>query len=491
MSGDFSFLKGNINTIILCSLYGSGENKGDKYGYEIAKEIKERTENKYEIKQPTLYAYLKKLEQQGLIESYWGTESNGGRRRYYRLTPQGRHDCEQFIAEWEYHKSVLNTLVDTTESPIEIRQEDATPLFGERQKRTKKTSDKELAEQDEISRRLDALLGNSEEKEVTPESETYEFAESDDDIGDELHDASSDYEIFDAVSATTAVDSTEETASSNIVTEEASDIIVETIEDPSTVLETPATTIVDHTTSEEDHKAKFDVKQDNADDFMQHFDERARVIAESRDPKPEANENYQHVLMNVIGDQLDDMQEYKSVQHDGAQKYYTDHPVALEDVADSLAKQGIRMRIYNHASSNYKSKTLMPVSGVLCKSAWLTYAAAIVYFCILIFTSISNNNWRPFVVTLSLIALFPIALSIFALYDPSRKEKPIFSVKQYLLGTGILAAIIVLAALGISIISGIELNNYIAVSSQILLPLGIAILLPLYVVIFYQFYKKY
>lgn len=497
MSGDFSFLKGNINTIILCSLYGSGENKGDKYGYEIAKEIKERTENKYEIKQPTLYAYLKKLEQQGLIESYWGTESNGGRRRYYRLTPQGRHDCEQFIAEWEYHKSVLNTLVDTTESPIEIRQEDATPLFGERQKRTKKTSDKELAEQDEISRRLDALLGNSEEKEVASETETYEFNVSNDDISDELHDASSDYEVYKTVSATTAIDSEKDdvvTSADTIEILDATDTTVETISDEAaTTIEIPAsTTIVDYdVTSEEDHKAKFDVKQDNADDFMQNFDERARVIAESRDPKPEANENYQHVLMNVIGDQLDDMQEYKSVQHDGAQKYYTDHPVALEDVADSLAKQGIRMRIYNHASSNYKSKTLMPVSGVLCKSAWLTYAAAIIYFCILIFTSISNNNWRPFVVTISVLALFPIALSIFALYDPSRKEKPIFSVKQYLLGTGIFAAIIVLAALGISIISGIELNNYIAVSSQILLPFGIAILFPLYVVIFYQFYKKY
>ena len=37
MSGDFSFLKGNINTIILCSLYGKDGKSGDKYGYEIAK----------------------------------------------------------------------------------------------------------------------------------------------------------------------------------------------------------------------------------------------------------------------------------------------------------------------------------------------------------------------------------------------------------------------------------------------------------------------
>ncbi|MGN1040614.1 MAG: hypothetical protein ACI4QL_04220, partial [Candidatus Fimimonas sp.] len=268
------------------------------------------------------------------------------------------------------------------------------------------------------------------------------------------------------------------------------EIVEETVASETNVEDkTTASAVVTETA--EDHAAKFEVKQDSADAFMQNFDERARVITESRDSKTDAGENYQHVLMNVIGDQLSDMQAYKSEQRDGAQKYYTDHPVALEDVADSLAKQGIRMRIYNHASSNYKSKTLMPVSGVLCKSAWLTYAAAIVYFCIMILTSVSNNNWRPFVITLSVLALFPIALTVFALYDPSRKEKPIFNYKQYLLVTGILAAIIVLAALGISIISGIELNSYVAVSSQILLPLGIAILLPLYVVVFNLFYKKY
>ena len=81
---DFTFLKGNIETIILCGLQAS-----DKYGWEIAKDIKQRTGGKYEIKQPTLYAYLKRLENNDLIRSYWGGESNGGRRRYYALTDAG------------------------------------------------------------------------------------------------------------------------------------------------------------------------------------------------------------------------------------------------------------------------------------------------------------------------------------------------------------------------------------------------------------------
>ena len=117
MSGDFTFLKGNIETIILCSLYN-----GNKYGYEIAKEIKERTNNRYEIKQPTLYSYLKRLEEDDLIVSYWGENSNGGRRRYYALTKTGRTNCEQFISEWQYQRSVLSELVDGRHSAIRTAQ---------------------------------------------------------------------------------------------------------------------------------------------------------------------------------------------------------------------------------------------------------------------------------------------------------------------------------------------------------------------------------
>ena len=123
MSGDFTFLKGNIETIILCALYNN-----DKYGYEIVREIKERTDNRYEIKQPTLYSYLKRLEDDGLIVSYWGESSNGGRRRYYKLTKEGRSNCEQFISEWEYQRNVMSDLVDGTANAEQITQEEATPF---------------------------------------------------------------------------------------------------------------------------------------------------------------------------------------------------------------------------------------------------------------------------------------------------------------------------------------------------------------------------
>lgn len=133
---DFSFLKGSIETIILNALY-----YGDKYGYEIAREIKDKTENKYEIKQPTLYGYLKRLEQSNLILSYWGGgDSNGGRRRYYKLTEQGKNVCLEYMSEWNFQRDIIDSLVAQPDKDKirEISQVDATSILGTKTKRTRK-----------------------------------------------------------------------------------------------------------------------------------------------------------------------------------------------------------------------------------------------------------------------------------------------------------------------------------------------------------------
>lgn len=100
-------IRGHINTIILNSLY-----EGDKYGYEIMKEISERSAGQYTLKQPTLYSSLKRLEKQGLIKPFWSNApSGGGRRKYYTLTNIGRDICMKSQAEWEYSRTLIDSLV--------------------------------------------------------------------------------------------------------------------------------------------------------------------------------------------------------------------------------------------------------------------------------------------------------------------------------------------------------------------------------------------
>lgn len=99
-------IRGHINTIILRSL-----SDGDKYGYEIIAEIEEKSQGQYSLKQPSLYSALKRLESQGYITSYWGGSVGGGRRKYFSLTPEGQSIAEQNRAEWEYSRTIIDSLI--------------------------------------------------------------------------------------------------------------------------------------------------------------------------------------------------------------------------------------------------------------------------------------------------------------------------------------------------------------------------------------------
>ena len=103
-------IRGHVDTIILNSLA-----ERDRYGYEILDIISDLSEGRYEIKQPTLYSCLKRLEKQGFIDSYLGDESNGGRRRYYKLTEKGRETLEQDQREWEFSRTIINRLLSDKE----------------------------------------------------------------------------------------------------------------------------------------------------------------------------------------------------------------------------------------------------------------------------------------------------------------------------------------------------------------------------------------
>ena len=105
-------VRGQINTVILSSLYD-----GEKYGYEIRKQIEIKTSGKFILKEPTLYSSLKRLEKSGFVESYWGDleDTNGGRRRYYRLTEKGREICERNLNEWEYSRTLMDKLISDKE----------------------------------------------------------------------------------------------------------------------------------------------------------------------------------------------------------------------------------------------------------------------------------------------------------------------------------------------------------------------------------------
>ena len=99
-------LRGHTDTIILKFLMD-----GDKYGYEITKLVYEQSDEAYELKEATMYSSLKRLELDEHITSYWGDETQGGRRKYYRITAGGKKQYEENKQNWYYAQKILEKLL--------------------------------------------------------------------------------------------------------------------------------------------------------------------------------------------------------------------------------------------------------------------------------------------------------------------------------------------------------------------------------------------
>ncbi len=102
-------IRGYNDTMILCILI-----KGPSYGYEISREIRRLTDEKYIIKETTLYSAFTRMEKNGYVQSYVveaeGTAS-GKRRTYYRITPQGEQYYREKCEEWTLTKEVVEKFI--------------------------------------------------------------------------------------------------------------------------------------------------------------------------------------------------------------------------------------------------------------------------------------------------------------------------------------------------------------------------------------------
>ncbi len=82
------------------------------YGYEISKQIRTLSEDKYIIKETTLYSAFTRMEKNGFIESFVDEDLAGGKKRtYYRITPAGREYYRTKCEEWTLTKEVIEKFI--------------------------------------------------------------------------------------------------------------------------------------------------------------------------------------------------------------------------------------------------------------------------------------------------------------------------------------------------------------------------------------------
>ncbi len=80
------------------------------YGYQIIKELSEKSENVFELKEGTLYPILHGLESKNLITSYWD-ESTAKKRKYYAITETGKKQLKDQKEEWITFSTGINKVI--------------------------------------------------------------------------------------------------------------------------------------------------------------------------------------------------------------------------------------------------------------------------------------------------------------------------------------------------------------------------------------------
>ena len=102
-------IRGYNDTMILYILMDA-----PSYGYNISKEIKRISKEKYLIKETTLYSAFSRMEKNGYIESFVAPpnpDGNGKKRTYYQITDLGKEYYKSKCEEWKLTKEVVEEFI--------------------------------------------------------------------------------------------------------------------------------------------------------------------------------------------------------------------------------------------------------------------------------------------------------------------------------------------------------------------------------------------
>ncbi len=103
---DREWKKGSAELLILSLL-----DPLDRHGYEISKLIEQRSQGTLRFHVASLYPLLYRLEKRGWIKGRWVEKSGQRRRRYYRLTDQGREILAAQRQGWQTFAEAISRII--------------------------------------------------------------------------------------------------------------------------------------------------------------------------------------------------------------------------------------------------------------------------------------------------------------------------------------------------------------------------------------------
>lgn len=99
-------LKGATPHLVLATVL-----RGEKYGYEIIKDIRDVSEDVIQLGEGSVYPLLHALERKGLLTSRWEQKEKGPGRKYYKITPQGVRELGAAQKEWKAFQGAVNRIL--------------------------------------------------------------------------------------------------------------------------------------------------------------------------------------------------------------------------------------------------------------------------------------------------------------------------------------------------------------------------------------------
>jgi PadR family transcriptional regulator PadR len=102
---DRELKKGSAELLILSLLEGR-----QRHGYEISKLIETRSKGQLSFHIASLYPLLYRLEKRGWIEGRWVEKTGQRRRRYYKLTQDGKKVLAAQRSAWESFVAAINRI---------------------------------------------------------------------------------------------------------------------------------------------------------------------------------------------------------------------------------------------------------------------------------------------------------------------------------------------------------------------------------------------
>ena len=100
------FIKGNIDSLLLSLIA-----QQPMYGYQIIKELENRSQGYFKFKEGTLYPALHRLEKKGLVEGTWQVLTGCRQRRYYHITDKGRQVFADEMSQWRDFLTAMNLII--------------------------------------------------------------------------------------------------------------------------------------------------------------------------------------------------------------------------------------------------------------------------------------------------------------------------------------------------------------------------------------------